>query len=410
MRAVPRNLRQYGQRPWRARTPQTQPALLALRASISRTRRCRITTWSVSRPFRSCTTSISNTAGRGQRKPPGKPETPETDTPENWSRRVKEYALANEGDLVGIARVNPEWVFEGYEAPEPWIVVSRSRAMDHGELAKRADDTRRRRDDDAVQPGHPRGRARSRISSSPPDTTRAAPWRAGGRAGDADPRRHRGRAGRARQARLDDQPDLRLVLPPGRRADRPAARRRRTGRIRGRTISAPRCQVCTDACPPDAISREKVWGARRRALVCRFSTSAVPYFNDTQGCGICIGRLPLEPARDRPQTRREDDPAPSPARRSGLKRSRPRHLGLPQKLQSERPPQLSLGLRFQAHEVDHGIPADPREAACRAVASPRRIYRLQYFRSTWRLCCPLPALPPWAAVAPDLHFGSSRRK
>ena len=48
---------------------------------------------------------------------------------------VKAHALANEAELVGVSRMNQDWVFEGYQANEPWIVVL-GVAMDHDKLAK----------------------------------------------------------------------------------------------------------------------------------------------------------------------------------------------------------------------------------------------------------------------------------
>ena len=47
-----------------------------------------------------------------------------TDTPENWTRKVKEFVLADEGKLVGITALKSEW-FYGNEDPVglPWVVV-----------------------------------------------------------------------------------------------------------------------------------------------------------------------------------------------------------------------------------------------------------------------------------------------
>ncbi|MEJ0061598.1 MAG: hypothetical protein WDM79_19430 [Terricaulis sp.] len=50
-------------------------------------------------------------------------ETKVEDTPENWSRQIKAFSLANEADMVGIARVRPEWVYEGFEVKLPWIIM-----------------------------------------------------------------------------------------------------------------------------------------------------------------------------------------------------------------------------------------------------------------------------------------------
>src|SRR5262245_50250663 len=57
------------------------------------------------------------------------------DTPETFARRVKEFALAHEADLVGIAAMDPLWVFEGHAVDAPWIVVI-GLGMDQRELAK----------------------------------------------------------------------------------------------------------------------------------------------------------------------------------------------------------------------------------------------------------------------------------
>lgn len=37
--------------------------------------------------------------------------------------RVKAAALELESDLVGIVRLNQDWVFDGYEANYQWIIV-----------------------------------------------------------------------------------------------------------------------------------------------------------------------------------------------------------------------------------------------------------------------------------------------
>ena len=73
--------------------------------------------------------------GRGSARPPEKTDAPTEDTPENWVVRIREHGLAHESDIVGVARVNQDWVFEGYEVTDPWIVMI-GVAMDHAELAK----------------------------------------------------------------------------------------------------------------------------------------------------------------------------------------------------------------------------------------------------------------------------------
>lgn len=55
--------------------------------------------------------------------------------PSEWSRLVKDYTLHNESDLVGIAELDPDWIYEGYEIEEPWVIII-GVAMDYAELAE----------------------------------------------------------------------------------------------------------------------------------------------------------------------------------------------------------------------------------------------------------------------------------
>ena len=56
--------------------------------------------------------------------------------PDEWVRTIKDFALANASDLVGITRYDPQWTFAGYDVPtEPWIVVL-GVAMDHARLSE----------------------------------------------------------------------------------------------------------------------------------------------------------------------------------------------------------------------------------------------------------------------------------
>ena len=51
------------------------------------------------------------------------------------------------------------------------------------------------------------------------------------------------------------------------------------------------CRVCTDACPPDAIFRDKQMVRGEVKWFVDFDR-CIPYFNDTHGCGICIAVCP----------------------------------------------------------------------------------------------------------------------
>jgi epoxyqueuosine reductase QueG len=52
-----------------------------------------------------------------------------------------------------------------------------------------------------------------------------------------------------------------------------------------------RCQVCSEACPPDAIFEEKQWVRGDRKWYVDFD-KCIPYFAESRGCGICIAVCP----------------------------------------------------------------------------------------------------------------------
>lgn len=52
-----------------------------------------------------------------------------------------------------------------------------------------------------------------------------------------------------------------------------------------------RCQVCSNACPPDAILPEKKWVRGDLKWYVDFD-KCLPFFNQTFGCGICIAVCP----------------------------------------------------------------------------------------------------------------------
>jgi epoxyqueuosine reductase len=226
--------------------------------------------------------------GRGGRRPPEKPGAPTRDAPQNWSARVKAHALAHEADLVGVARVRPEWVFEGYEVSEPWIVML-GVAMDHTELAKAPETpsavevirqynrgTRAAREVANFIQGHGYGaRPHGGPMAGPILLIPPAIECGMGELGKHGSMINRIYGSSFRLAGV--LTDLPLV------ADAPD--------IFGADDFCTSCQVCTAACPPDAIFREKQTVRGIEKWFVDFD-KCIPYFNDTQGCGICIAACP----------------------------------------------------------------------------------------------------------------------
>ncbi len=214
------------------------------------------------------------------------------DSPENWSRRIKEFALANESDLIGITLVKDEWIYEGHEVNEKWIIVI-GVSMDQKELAKgppREEDV-----SSADEVSRQYNRA-ARVSKAVANWIRNMGWaaeaRPGPMAGDittvpAAIESGMGQLGKhgsiindvyGSSFRLASvTTDLPLV------ADSP--------RDIGVDDFCTRCQVCSNACPPDAIFSEKQTVRGEKKWYVNFD-KCIPYFNDTLGCAICIAVCP----------------------------------------------------------------------------------------------------------------------
>jgi epoxyqueuosine reductase len=44
-------------------------------------------------------------------------------TPEQWAQRIKDFALANEADVIGITRMRNDYVYDGYEVSDKFIII-----------------------------------------------------------------------------------------------------------------------------------------------------------------------------------------------------------------------------------------------------------------------------------------------
>jgi Pyruvate/2-oxoacid:ferredoxin oxidoreductase delta subunit len=212
--------------------------------------------------------------------------------PSEWSRAVKDFALSHEADVVGIAAMDPMWVFEGYEIPQPWVIVV-GVAHDYEQISKapsppgdnrgiaevgrqyaraaRASNELRNfilsQGHDAVAYEGPEGSALLMIP--------AAVAAGLGELGKHGSLIHRELGASFRlSAVVTDMP-----LEP----DRPD--------VFGGDDFCLRCQVCSKACPPGAIADHKqlVRGVERWYVD---FDKCIPYFAETRGCAICIAVCP----------------------------------------------------------------------------------------------------------------------
>jgi epoxyqueuosine reductase QueG len=229
---------------------------------------------------------------RGPRRPDPIAGERVTRAAEEWTAIVKSFALAHDADLVGIARMDPSWVYEGYELDLPWVVVL-GVAMDHTRLADQPSTA------DNVT-------AQVEIAEQYNRGARAAMDLANfirGQGHAADP--HQGPWAGA----LSMMPAA-MACGFGELGKHGSLINRTYGssyRLAAVTTALPlvpdqpdefgaddfctRCQVCIDACPPDAISPVKQLVRGVEKWYVDFDR-CIPYFNETYGCGICIAVCP----------------------------------------------------------------------------------------------------------------------
>jgi ferredoxin len=229
---------------------------------------------------------------RGPRRPDPVAAERVTRSAAEWTSNVKSFALAHEADLVGVARMDPRWVFAGYELNAPWIIVL-GVAMDHARLSDQPSTAANVTAQVEVAEQYNRGaRAAMGLANFIRGQGYAAdphqgPWAGAlsmmpaamacgfGELGKHGSLINRTYGSSFRLAAVTTE--LPLV------ADAPDAF--------GADDFCARCQVCIDACPPDAISPVKQLVRGVKKWYVDFDR-CIPYFNETYGCGICIAVCP----------------------------------------------------------------------------------------------------------------------
>lgn len=209
-----------------------------------------------------------------------------------WTAEVKELVLANEGDLVGIAKLDPLWVYQGFEIKEPSVIMI-GVAMDHqrldqvppsfenpisavevGEKYNQAARVCRKLANFILAHGYAakafQGPYASALNMIP--AAIAAGFGELGKHGSMINRNY-GSSFRLSAVSTDMPLDT----------DKPDTF--------GADWFCHRCQVCAKACPPDAISPVKQMVRGVQKWYVDFD-KCIPYFGEALACGICIAKCP----------------------------------------------------------------------------------------------------------------------
>ena len=207
---------------------------------------------------------------------------------EKWTAEVKEAALAREADIVGIARLDQDWVFEGYEAPYDWIVVL-GVAMDYACLSTAPSEKSQ------AEVHKQYGRA-TRAAHSLAGWMRRHGWDASPHGGPfagpvlmipaaiAAGLGELGKHGSIINRQFGSSFRLACVL-----TDMPLIPD--ASDIFGADDFCKSCQICVRVCPVDAIYSEKQMVRGTMKWYVDFD-ECILYFVENNGCGICIGQCP----------------------------------------------------------------------------------------------------------------------
>jgi epoxyqueuosine reductase len=222
-------------------------------------------------------------------------------SPEEFAAEATEFALAHEAGGVGIAPMDPLYVFEGYTINEPWVIVL-ALAPNYERLKEVPSDETNGIGVTEIGEQYARG---TRVSFALANWIRSQGYNA--------------------QAYPGPSASALLLIPPaiasglGELGKHGSLINRYYGsglRLAGVTTDMPLvatkpdrfgadefcsiCQVCTNACPPGAINEQKqlVRGVERWYVD---FDKCIPFFAESASCGICIAECPWTRPSVRPK-------------------------------------------------------------------------------------------------------------
>lgn len=203
---------------------------------------------------------------------------------DEWVSTIREQALSSGAALVGITRMNNDWMYEGKTTNLPWVIVC-GIAQDYDEMATAPEPPASAEVIRQYAEGH---RIAKEISSFIQTNGYTADPRYGPMAGDltmVPAALDAGLGELGKHGSIINRKygsNFRLIcimtdLPL--KADRADEF--------GVEDFCVNCQVCVTACPPGAILKEKQLVRGKEKWYVDFD-KCLPYFNENAGCGICM--------------------------------------------------------------------------------------------------------------------------
>jgi ferredoxin len=207
----------------------------------------------------------------------------------DWTADVKSQALALGADDVGICEYREEWTFEDRPVPQGKFAVVMAFAHDYPELSTAPDEKAyievmrqysRAGNTSKFVANWIREQGYFAAPKTGPNTEDVLMIPAAIEAGLGELGKH----GSMIHRKLGANFRLSMVL-----TDLPLVSD--VPDVFGADDFCIRCQVCSNACPPDAISREKVMVRGEEKWFVDFDL-CLPYFMDNKTCGICLAVCP----------------------------------------------------------------------------------------------------------------------
>jgi epoxyqueuosine reductase len=218
-----------------------------------------------------------------------------------FTREVNDFALAHEADAVGITAMDPLFVFEGYTIHEPWVIVL---ALAHNYEKLKEVPSDETNGVGVVDVGNQYARG-TRSSYALANWIRSQGYNASPYPGPSanalvliPPAIASGLGELGKHGSLISRQFGAGVRLAGVTTDMPLLE---TARDQfGADEFCKSCQVCTNSCPPGAISENKqmVRGVERWYVD---FDKCIPYFAESASCGICIAECPWTRPNARPK-------------------------------------------------------------------------------------------------------------